>query len=143
MIDFTAPIVPGYAAGGVILGMRIENILQDTEIPFSSHRVSVPGVGDLGTVEYRSDSIYLWARQGIIWQIMVRGDYQGKTAEGIGIGSTFEDIRKLIGPIVLFDERYIVRGILKGICFEPEQDREPYRVVEIYIYEPDWTEDVR
>jgi hypothetical protein len=139
MINSKAPIVPGQQAAGIKLGQNIQEVLQGAENIFRAESAIIPGGGDLGITRYRSPDVDLWVKNGVIWQIMVHGDYKGKVLQEVGIGSTASDVRNKLGAILVDMDDLLIEG-LPGISFEFETDEDFSPATEIYIFEPDWVQ---
>jgi hypothetical protein len=137
VIDLEAPIIPAQQAGGIVLGTHIQEILEQNKNFFEVERDERSGA--LSIFRYRSASLDLWTNNDLVWQIMVHGNYAGKVDEKVGIGSTLADVKKSLGNIKVDTDEILVIG-LPGISFEPEKDDDISPIVEIYIFEPDWTQ---
>jgi hypothetical protein len=137
MVNSDAPIIPGKSAASIKLGEKMEDVLQRTPETFVAKQESQAGVA--GVIRYRSRHVDLWAKNGVIWQIMVHNGYAGLTLGKIGLGSTLVDVENLLGPVVVISDNQVVKGI-PGISFEPQMDMRHAPIVEIYVWEPDWVE---
>jgi hypothetical protein len=111
LLDLLAPIEPGQAAAGLAIGDAVSKLFQ---AGCSTSRKLADGLEllDFG-------SIRVWARGGIIDQIGVRGEYSGHLrGTTIGIGSTIQQVRDAIGPVLEDDEDNLIVSDLPGMCFE-------------------------
>ena len=129
-IDLTAPIKPGTSAAGIALGERA------AQLPPPLRRMPLSG---LERLDYSSVSV--WVRQGSICQVGVRQGYNGKLPQGIGIGSSINDVERLIGKVQEDVEDNLIVVGCTGWCFETEEwcghrieDNHGARITEIYIY---------
>jgi hypothetical protein len=139
MVDAEAPIVPGQGAAGIMLGEHIQDVMQRARNLFTCEPLIIAGVGDLGVTRCRSAFVDLWVKNDSIWQIMLHGTYSGKVLGKLGIGSTVAEVRKLLGPFKVDVDDLLIEG-LPGISFEFEADQDLSPAMEIYIFEPDWTQ---
>jgi hypothetical protein len=138
-INETRPIIPGGGAANIILGLDVEVILYGAKVDFTSERVVVEGIGDLGTTRYRSAYVDFWTRHDAVFQVMVHDGYSGKVLGKVGLGSLLGDVEKLLGPLAVINENMVVKG-LPGISFEPEIDKADSPITEIYVWQPDSAE---
>jgi hypothetical protein len=137
-LDVDAAIIPGIAAAGLRLGAPIAPILQAAGAVFAAEPLHDALSRPTG-VRYRSASVDLWSHDGTIAHIMVHGDYQGRSAHSIGLGSTMADIEPVLGPCAEDDEGNLIVTNLSGVCFEigatyadPGWRQAP--IVEIYVF---------
>src|SRR6266566_2559700 len=119
-MDIEAPIVPGEGAAGIQVGLPIEEVLKGQETHFTSEEVVNHLVPFPIITRYRSAMVDLWAREGIVDQIMVHSGYRGKLMDKIGLGSTIADIEAQIGAWEEDEEDNLVIRDLPGMCFEIE-----------------------
>ena len=111
LIDLRAPIEPGKTAAGLSIGDAVEKLSQ---AGCSTTRKLADGLElfDFGPIR-------IWARGGVIDQIGVRGEYSGHViGTTIGIGSTIQQVRDAIGPVLEDDEDNLIVAHLDGVCFE-------------------------
>jgi hypothetical protein len=120
-MNLEAPIVPGESVAGIQLGSPIEEILKEQETHFISEEIVNPLVPSPTALwRYRSATVDLWVREGIVDQIMVCNGYRGKLMGKIGLGSTIADIEMQIGAWEEDEEDNLVIRDLPGLCFEIE-----------------------
>ena len=134
MFDLNAPIIPGESAAGVRLGQPIKDILV---------RQTPDAVIELTDCEkYQFGSVRLWVSSGKISQIGLYADYRGRLKEGIGIGSTVEEVQTLLGKIEEDEDDNLVVVGTPGWCFETEEwleGRQPEqnpkaKISEVYVF---------
>ncbi len=138
-VNRNSPIVPGEGAASIRLGESVTDILSGTTEVFVAEQVAIAGVGDTGSIRYRSATIDLWVKDNRIWQIMVHGAYTGKVLGKIGLGSTLADVEKLLGSVAVMADNWVVKG-MPGISFEPQTEGTDSPIIEIYVWQPDWAE---
>lgn len=107
-------IVPGERIGPFCLGTSEVEILAHMGAA-SVHREQR---GDLDVLH--AGTLSFWFDKGVLTQVGVHGDYGGKTARGIGIGSTLADLA-VVGNVGLdMDDGVLVLDEVEGICFDVE-----------------------
>jgi hypothetical protein len=117
-INIKAPIIPGESIGEIKLGININQI--ENFNSFKQERVINEYFPDLDLIIYKTDLVNFYVEKGIITQIMAHGNYLGKLNNLIGIGSTMNDIEKLIGPVDEDNEDNLIIEGIKGLCFDFE-----------------------
>ncbi len=104
--DPNARINPGYGIDGILLGYspeKVAQILGQTPIHLNWDGVNDGGEGlEYDTPEHKNLSILFShdinnPAMVFVQSITVMKNYDGKTKEGIGIGSTFADVTKYYG----------------------------------------------
>jgi len=115
-----APIIHGESAAGIQLGSPIEEVLKEQRNHFISVEVVNPFFPEENITRYRSAMVDVWAKNGIVDQIMVHDGYRGKLKGIIGLGSTIADIERYIGSWEEDDEDNLVIRDLPGVGFEIE-----------------------
>ena len=113
MFDLDALIIPGESAAGFRLGQPIKDIL------VSQSPDAVVELNDCD--KYQFGSVHLWVNAGKISQIGLYADYRGRLKEGIGIGSTIEEVENLFGKIEEDEDDNLVVDGKSGWCFETEE----------------------
>jgi len=127
MIDLKAPILPGRGAAGVLIGAEISRVLPESSAFRIDHRQD-------GIEVYRSDSVDLWTKNLIIFQIGVHGQYEGKLLGSFGLGSGLRELQDRVGPVELDDEDNLVLKGVPGLSFEIDPDAELSPITEFYVY---------
>ena len=134
MFDLDALIIPGESAAGIRLGQPIQGILahQSPDVIIEIHDLE----------KYEFGSVHLWVESGKITQIGVYQEYRGCLKEGIGIGSTVEEVQNLLGKIEEDEDDVLVVAGMSGFCFETEkwfEGRQPEqnpkaKISEVYVF---------
>jgi hypothetical protein len=107
-------IVPGERIGPFRLGSNEVEILSHVGA-VSVHREQR---GELQVLH--AGSLSFWFSEGVLTQVGAHSDYGGRTARGIGIGSTLEDLG-VVGQVGLdLDDGVLVLEEVEGICFDVE-----------------------
>ncbi len=139
MLDPDALIEPGRGLGGIALGCQVADILAVAE---ALRVVEIPGEGEEEGVTIHSfGSIRTWSVAGRVEQVGAFEGYRGRTASGIGIGSTIEEIRAAHGDVALLGaENMIVVPAVPGAGIEttewaaPDQPDPTARVVQLFVH---------
>lgn len=108
------PIIPGVGIGNIQLNISKKELIN---IIGNSYKEQKLGIGYKFDIENAS---FWLGEDNCVYQIGVRGEFNGKFKEVIGIGSTFRDVKKYVGNYTYEYYTYNLDGI-KGICFELEQ----------------------
>ena len=69
-IDGASPIIPGEGAASIKLGETVEDVLRRTIEGFVVGG-EVNGGADDGVTRYHSTHVDFWAKDNLVWQIMV------------------------------------------------------------------------
>ncbi len=117
-----APIVPNKGAAGVKVGAKAQTVQELWGEPAEREQVRPD------FVRWSYGSVWFWFKAGKVDQIAVYAGYQGKTKEGIGIGSTRAQVEKVHGSLS-WDGCWLVDAPPFGIGF----DFEPL-VTGIYVF---------
>ena len=118
---FDAPIEPGIGAAGITLGQPVAAFLAAND--HIAHELSHTHW------RYETPSVRVWARDGIVSQIGVRGSYTGCIAgTDIALGVTIEQVQATLGPVYEDDEDNLVVESVPGLCFETTVWRWPQTV---------------
>lgn len=124
----TSKIVPNKHAAGVKLGGRKGTVMKYWGEPKSVENIS----SQLERLEY--DDVTFWFASGTVDQISVHHCYEGKTQEGIGLGSTRAKVEEVYGALEWDGTWHILIppfGI--GFDFQDDLTGEQY-VSEIYTF---------
>jgi hypothetical protein len=137
-LDWDADIVPGIEAAGLRLGASIATAVQTYAALFTAESLYDALKRPTG-LRYHSPNVDLWSHDGTIAQIMVYGNYRGRLAHAIGLGSTIADIETLIGPCIEDDEDNLIVTNLPGISFEigatyADPDWRHAPIIEMYVF---------
>ena len=135
-INLQAPIIPGESIGSIKVKTNINQV--ENFNSFEQERVINKYFPDLDLIIYKTDSVSFWVKKGFITQIMAHGNYEGKLFDLIGIGSTINDIEKLIDPVDEDNEDNLIIEGIKGLCFEvrlpPDNDLNSTPIAEIFVF---------
>ncbi len=112
VLDFTAPMEPGKGAAGFTLGDSSEKLLES----YGGTKRKL----DHGQEFFDFGPVCVWAKDGVIDQIGVRGGYTGRLIGSIGIGSTIQQVMDAIGLVAEDDDDTLVAPDVAGLCFETE-----------------------
>lgn len=118
MANLDAQIVPGRSAAGIEIGQPIAAVLAAESDLLVAEPVINQVLGDTGITRYRSPAVDLFVENGIVTEIMVHDGYRGQLMGRIGIGSTIDDIERLIGPCEEDEFDDLVITNMLGLAFE-------------------------
>ena len=108
-------IVPGERIGPFRLGASEVDVLAQVG-GASVHREQR---GDMQVLH--AGSLSFWFDRGVLTQVGAHTDYGGRTARGIGVGSTLEQLSG-VGQVGLdLDDGVLVLEEVDGICFDVEE----------------------
>ena len=98
MLDPDAPIEPGRGLGGIPIGCAVSEILATAE---PQRVIELPGDkdGEGGVTIHSFGAIRTWSVDGRVEQVGAFEGYRGRSAAGIGIGSSISEIREAYGDI--------------------------------------------
>lgn len=136
MPDLSAPIQPGLGAAGLVLGCLLAGLRQIERGALQPLGGGVELV-DLGAVR-------VWAVEGAIHQIGLRGAYAGRVAgTTIGVGSTLEQVVGQLGSVSEGEDDVLIVRERPGLGFETEhwrgspatlEQNMDARVTEIFVF---------
>ena len=113
MLDLHATIEPGKTAAGLSIGESVTG-LPEAAVATRSSRGAEIELFDFGPVR-------VWVKDGVIYQIGVRHGYSGHVGgTTIGIGSSIQQVRDVLGPVFEDNEDNLVVAQVPGLCFETE-----------------------
>jgi hypothetical protein len=92
MLNVEAPIEPGCALGGIPVGTSLSEILA-TAAPLKVYELPD------GVTIHSFGAIRVWSVAGRVEQVGAFEGYAGRTADGIGVGSTIAEIRAACGEV--------------------------------------------
>jgi hypothetical protein len=85
-------------------------------------------------VRWKYEDVSFWIKAGNVDQIGVSGRYEGKTEDGIGIGSTREAVERVYGPLE-WDGTWLINRPPFGIGFDFGPSlRGETRVTDIFVF---------
>jgi CRISPR/Cas system-associated endoribonuclease Cas2 len=113
MLHLDAIIEPGKAAAGLSIGEPVAG-LPEAAVATRSTLGDEIELFDFGPVR-------VWVKDGLIDQIGVRRGYSGYVGRTtIGVGSSIQQLRDVLGPVVEDEEDNLVVAQVPGVCFETE-----------------------
>ncbi len=89
----TARIAPNNHTAGIKLGVRKATVITHWGEPLNVEQIS----SHLERLEY--DNVNVWIESGKVNQIGVHQCYEGKTQEGLGLGSTRAEVDAVYGAL--------------------------------------------
>jgi hypothetical protein len=107
MLELDAPIEPGRGLGGIAIGCAVDDILAHAK---PLRVVELPGDDEdpQGVTIHSFGAIRTWSVAGIVVQVGAFEGYAGRTATGIGVGSTVAEIEAAHEDVVPHDAEGIV-----------------------------------
>ena len=106
-----APILPNKGAAGVKVGATANTVTGLWGKPKKIEQIR----SDFVRWEY--DQVWFWLRAGKVDQIAVYTGYQGRTKEGIGVGSTRAHVEEVFG-LLTWDGCWLIEYPPFGIGFD-------------------------
>ncbi len=96
-LDINAQIIPGYAAAGLILGMKIE-LIKKQLLDSLQHKVidNKFVINSTPIHEYRNTDTVLYFSNDILVQIGLIGNYKGKLDCRLGLGDLARDFEAFV-----------------------------------------------
>jgi hypothetical protein len=95
MLDSGAPIEPGRGLGGVPIGTAVAEILAKHE-PLKVFEIPGDEEDPDGVTIHSFGAIRTWSVKGRVMQVGAFEGYAGRTANGIGVGSTISEIGEVV-----------------------------------------------
>ena len=124
-----APLRPNKKAAGVKVGAKTETVKTLWGEPVESEQAGST------LVRWLYGEVWFWIKNGRVHQIAVYAGYEGRTREGIGIGSTRMEVEDAYGPLS-WDGCWLVNRPPFGIGFDFNDVPEINRLVSgIYIFQ--------
>lgn len=140
MLDIDAPIEPGRGLGGIALGAAVADILAEHE-PLRVIELPTADETEDAVTIHSFGAIRTWSVLGCIEQVGAFEGYLGRTASGIGIGSTIEEILEAHGAVApMGAEGMISVPALPGVGIETTEwstgdEPDPAaRVIQIFVH---------
>jgi len=126
--DLDAPILPNKGAAGLRLGAKAQAVEDGWGEPFEREQMKPDHV------RWSYGSVWLWLQAGRVTQIAVYEGYEGKTKEGVGVGSERTEVEEVYGPLG-WDECWITDAPPFGIGFDIGTSAlDVPRVTGIYVF---------
>jgi hypothetical protein len=113
MFDLNAPIIPGKSAAGLSIGQEVVPTM------VFSHPIKTIALND--QMKIISDCVTLWIKNNKITQIGVSGKYHGRINDVIGIGSSINEVQRVLGQVIEGEEDNLIVPNIPGWCFETEE----------------------
>lgn len=139
VLDLDATIEPGRTAAGLSIGDPIAPVAALTGCARASLRN--------GMERFDFAAVSVWARQGAIEQIGVRGAYTGSVVgTQIGVGSTIKAVQDALGDVIEdYDDKVLIVWGVHGFCFDTAcwrgsprsstvRDNLDARIVELFVF---------
>ena len=95
MLDTQAPIEPGRGLGGIAVGTSLTEILEN-HTPLQVFEIPGDEADPDGVTIHSFGAIRTWSVKGEVVQVGAFEGYTGKTAEGVGVGSTVADLGEVV-----------------------------------------------
>lgn len=123
-----APLLPNKQAAGVKLKAKAETVKELWGEPTAIETIRADHA------RWSYDNAWFWFKAEQVSQISVFKEYEGKTPENVGIGSTRAKVEQAYGPLE-WDGCWLINGPPFGIGFDfgASISGEPC-VTEIYIF---------
>jgi hypothetical protein len=132
--DLNAAILPNEGAAGIKLGTPIREVLAVSIIVFSAMKTL-----HKRRMVYKSESVDLWTQDGIVEAIEVYGNYAGKLAGEIGIGTPIRCVDDVLGKVIENEYDDLEIEGLQGINFEIDARLSTSPITHMYIFHSsDW-----
>lgn len=123
-----APLVPNKQAAGVKVGARIKAVEELWGEPTEREQIRPD------FVRWSYDCVWFWFKAGKVDQIAVFAGYRGRTKEGLGIGSTREEVEHVYGQLE-WDGCWLINVPPFGIGFDfGDLPTNSAQVTGIYIF---------
>lgn len=103
-----APLIPNKQAAGIKIGAKTELVQELWGEPNEIEQIR------LDFVRWAYDNVWFWLKAGKVDQIGVYPGYQGKTKEGIGIGSTRVEVERAYGALE-WDDCWLINVDRKSV----------------------------
>lgn len=110
--DETA-IMPGKSIGPFYIGMTLAYFPAIGRLPLEQRRT---------VMVYRAPAVWFFSVDGVFTQILATDGFPGAFMGTIRVGSTFEELEEVAGPVVEDDEDNLVLERHPGIAFEGNSD---------------------
>jgi len=107
----SATIVPNKSAAGIKIGATKDTVLKNWGDPIEIEEI------DHNSVRWKYNDVDFWIDNGSVEQIGVSGCYDGKTKEGIGLGSSRSEVERNYGMLE-WDGAWITDYPVVGIGFD-------------------------
>lgn len=111
-------IIPGERIGEIYLGWDLSKLEAYIGSEYKVEDRPKCRVLDIGTAKFWIDKT-----TNLLTQILVYGDFKGRLAGQIGIGSTLRDVQEKIGPWREELGVYVLDKV-DGVCFELRDDED-------------------
>lgn len=141
MLDTEALIEPGRGLGGVLLGTLVADLLATAD---PLRVIEIPGEDDdqEAVTIHSFGAIRTWSVDGRVVQVGAFEGYGGRTAAGIGIGTTLAEIQSEHGDVApLGAEAMVTVPSVPGVGIEttawaaPDAPDPSAHVIQIFVHE--------
>jgi hypothetical protein len=119
-MNIDAPIVPGKAAAGIVLGSLVADFIS------AERPDSVRQLYSCDVFEYPNFKIWADPQTGAIVQVAVSGGYTGSTANGLRLGMTLREVAEKIGRPYEDDEDCLLIEGMPGLELETSAWKRKY-----------------